>query len=223
MVRVLGVDGCKGGWAVVALEDGQLHECRFVESIAELVDDAAVVIAIDIPLGESDPCRRAADRAARAYISPRTSTVFSTPPLAALTAPTYAEAGALSRELTGKGISKQAWNLGPKMLDARTHWCADAWRFREVHPECSFRAMGGATLTSKKQWVGLRDRLALLRRAGIDLITDMHTLPDAVRADDIVDAAATAWTAHRIASGDAISLPDPPEHDADGRPVAVWV
>jgi predicted RNase H-like nuclease len=223
VARVLGVDGCKGGWVVVALEDGQLDGCRFVESIADLVDDPAVVIAVDIPLGETDPSERAADRAARAYISPRTSTVFSTPPLAALDTATYADAGALARKLTGKGISKQAWNLGPKMLDARTHWCADPWRFREVHPECSFRAMGGATLSSKKQWVGLRDRLALLRRAGIDLIEDVHTLPDVARADDVVDAAATAWTAHRIASGDATSLPDPPERDADGRPVAVWV
>lgn len=223
MARVLGVDGCAGGWVVVALEGGRLDGCRFVESIAELVDDPAVVIAIDIPLGETDPSERAADRAARAYISPRTSTVFATPPLATLESATYAEAGALARTLIGKGISKQAWNLGPKMLDARAHWCTDPLRFREVHPECSFRAMGGATLGSKKQWMGLRDRLALLRHAGVDLVADGHLLPDAARADDVVDAAATAWTAHRIASGDATSLPDPPERDADGRPVAVWV
>ncbi|MFD5736590.1 DUF429 domain-containing protein [Streptomyces sioyaensis] len=35
-------------------------------------------------------------------------------------------------------------------------------------------------------------------------------------------AAAAAWTAHRIAHGHAHSLPSPPEHDADGRPVAIW-
>lgn len=40
--------------------------------------------------------------------------------------------------------------------------------------------------------------------------------------DDVLDAAAAAWTAHRIAHGRAHSLPDPPEHDADGRPVAIW-
>ncbi|MGW7574959.1 DUF429 domain-containing protein [Streptomyces sp. NPDC054765] len=38
--------------------------------------------------------------------------------------------------------------------------------------------------------------------------------------DDILDAGAAAWTAHRIARMRARSLPDPPERDTDGRPVA---
>jgi predicted RNase H-like nuclease len=223
-VRVLGVDGCRGGWVAVALEDGRIHECRFVASIVELVDDPATVIAIDIPLGETDPCHRAADVAARAYNSPRTSTVFPAPPLESLTAATFEQALAIARDLCGKGISKQAWHLGPKVLDARPHWCADPMRFREVHPECSFRAMGGRTLMSKKkQRPGLCERQALLRDAGIDLLVDTHKPPATAAPDDVVDAAAAAWSAHRIATGQARSLPNPPEHDADGRPVAVWV
>ena len=42
------------------------------------------------------------------------------------------------------------------------------------------------------------------------------------RPDDVLDAAAVAWTAGRVVNGDAFSLPDPPELDPEGRPVAVW-
>jgi predicted RNase H-like nuclease len=37
----------------------------------------------------------------------------------------------------------------------------------------------------------------------------------------ILDAAA-AWTAARIARGQATSLPDPPQPGEAGQPVAIW-
>ncbi|NUP38908.1 MAG: DUF429 domain-containing protein, partial [Streptomyces sp.] len=43
-----------------------------------------------------------------------------------------------------------------------------------------------------------------------------------VPPDDVLDAAAAAWSAHRIALGTAASLPDPPETTRDGLPVAIW-
>jgi predicted RNase H-like nuclease len=39
--------------------------------------------------------------------------------------------------------------------------------------------------------------------------------------DDVLDAAAAAWSANRIAKGEAVSLPDPPE-SKDGLQVAIW-
>jgi len=47
----------------------------------------------------------------------------------------------------------------------------------------------------------------------------IHGVPE---LDDVVDAAVVAWSATRIARGEAQSLPEPPEHDSDGRPVAIW-
>ena len=41
-------------------------------------------------------------------------------------------------------------------------------------------------------------------------------------ADDILDAAVAAWSASRIAAGNAISLPDPPQFDTNNRKVAIW-
>jgi predicted RNase H-like nuclease len=43
-----------------------------------------------------------------------------------------------------------------------------------------------------------------------------------VAADDVIDAAACAWTASRIAAGTAVPLPDPPEDFPGHGSVAIW-
>jgi predicted RNase H-like nuclease len=40
--------------------------------------------------------------------------------------------------------------------------------------------------------------------------------------DDVLDAAAAAWGAHRIATGQAVSYPDPPQQTAAGDKIAIW-
>ena len=40
-------------------------------------------------------------------------------------------------------------------------------------------------------------------------------------AVDVVDAAAVAWTARRIAAGQAEVVPDPPQTDVTGREIAI--
>jgi predicted RNase H-like nuclease len=220
-VRVLGCDGARGGWIAVALDDGRLTGVRLASAFTELVADPASVIGVDIPLGETVPGDRAAERAARRYLGPRCSTIFTPPPLAAAV-DDYAAARRAALDATGKSISKQAWHLLPKMLDAVPHWRRDPRRLREVHPECAFAAMAGAPLTTRKRTdEGRAERLALLAAQGITGV-ERAPVPRGARPDDVVDAAAVAWTAHRVATGLAHSLPDPPELDAAGRPVAVW-
>ena len=70
----------------------------------------------------------------------------------------------------------------------------------------------------KKSAGGAFERLGLLRKHGINI--DSGTLGQAatVPLDDLLDAAACAWTAARK---DPVSLPDPPE-DRDGLAVAIW-
>ena len=221
-MRVLGLDGAKAGWVVVVVEDGHFVEWFVVESFAEVVSDPAPVIGVDTPLGETTPGNRAGEGAARSWLGPKHASVFTPPPLAAADARDYDEAKRITLELTGKKISKQAWYLLPKMLDVVGHWRSQPDRIREVHPECSFRAMRGTALeSSKKTGTGIAERLRLLRDHGIDMVAGHHDAKG-VAPDDLVDAAAVAWTAHRIASGEARSLPDPPECDAAGRAVAIW-
>jgi predicted RNase H-like nuclease len=177
------------------------------------------VIGVDMPMGETTPGARAVEAAARRFLGPRRSTIFTPPPLAAAV-DDYDAAKQLAIAATGKSISKQAWHLLPKMHDVAPHWRRAPSRLREVHPECSFAAIAGAPLgSSKKTPTGLDERRALLGSQGIRVPAARvrGTAPD-----DLLDAAAVAWTAHRIATGVAVSLPDPPERDAEGRAVAVW-
>jgi predicted RNase H-like nuclease len=61
----------------------------------------------------------------------------------------------------------------------------------------------------------------VLARAGISLPDDLAAA-GTVPADDILDAAAVAWTAARIARGQAASFPDPPQPDDARHPIAIW-
>ena len=224
MQVVIGVDGCKRGWVFVRLENGAFTSAVVYEHFDAGVGASgdATVIGVDIPIGYPSPPaqRRAADGAARDMVKPLTSSVFPTPHPGVLTAPDWTTANALSRELTGKGLSKASFNLVPKILEVKPIAKRNE-RVYEVHPEVSFRALAGHPLASKKQWNGHVERRALLVAAGI-VIPDALGDAGTAAADDILDAAVAAWSASRIAAGEEISLPSPPEHDDDGRRIAIW-
>lgn len=209
-VQVAGVDGMRGGWVAVELTGGSFTSALTLEPVAAdfAALDAAVVVAIDVPIGFGPG--RVADAAARKLLPGAASTVFPTPAREILE----------QRFRAGLGVSAQSHALGPRIVHV-TELAATDHRFHEVHPEVSFRAMNdGRPLEFRKKTAGgVLERVELLRRAGIEL----GSLGPAALApiDDLLDAAACAWTAHRIACGRATSLPDPPETVA-GRPVAIW-
>jgi predicted RNase H-like nuclease len=79
---------------------------------------------------------------------------------------------------------------------------------------------GGRPFRQRKRSAGgVLERLKLLHRHGIDL--DELGASALAPVDDVLDAAAAAWSAHRIAAGTAATLPDPPEI-LDGQRVAIW-
>jgi predicted RNase H-like nuclease len=208
-VRVAGIDGTKGGWVAIVLEDGRFAGDRLlrpVETDFGALEEAAV-LGIDVPIGFGP---RRADAAGRAYLTGAASTVFTTPTQAILEGPFG----------PGLGVSAQAHALGPRILHV-TFLARTDRRLREVHPEVSFRAMNdGRPLRFRKKVAGgAVERLRLLRRHGIELTGLGET--GAIPLDDVLDAAAVAWTAQRIAAGAARTLPDPPEL-LDGYPVAIW-
>jgi predicted RNase H-like nuclease len=185
------------------------------------------VVGIDIPIGFPDATVRRADVLARAAVGPLRSSVFSTPIRPAFEAADYPSALGHSRATLGQGLSRQAYGLREKALQV------DAWvatraavspRVVEVHPEVSFAAMNGAPLdASKRTWRGIERRRALLSEVGIDLPADLGELGRRAAVSDVLDAAAVAWTAMRVRSREAHSLPDPPEVFSDGWPAAIWV
>jgi predicted RNase H-like nuclease len=227
--RVLGVDACGGGWIAVALSNSgeiraYLHrEIGHVVALA-LADGRLAVIGIDIPIGLADVGLRQADVQARAEAGPRRASVFMTPVRGALAFGTHAEASAENRRLAGRGISRQAFNLAEKVLQV------DRWRPQapcpvlEVHPELSFAALAGGTPLpdSKSTWAGAVARRRLLAGAGIELPDDLGPPGGQAGMDDVLDAAAVAWTARRFARGAARRLPPEPEVFSDGVDCAIW-
>ena len=206
---VAGIDGTKDGWVAIVLEDGRFAGdflCRPVESDFGAVADASV-LAIDVPIGFGP---RRADVAARTFLSGAASTVFATPPRELLEQPFG----------PGLGVSAQSHALGPRIFHV-TELARSDPRLHEVHPEVSFRAMnGGLPLAHRKKSAGgALERFALLRQHGIELeaLEQVGSAP----LDDVLDAAAAAWTAQRLAAGTAGSLPDPPEL-VDGSAIAIW-
>lgn len=157
------------------------------------------------------------------HFAPRLgSCVFTAAVREAYLAPTHAEATAVSAARTGKGLSQQAWRLGPKVLEVEGWIRATGRRVVEVHPELSFSRMAGAAvLASKKSWEGYERRRALLHAEGIGPPRD-HGAGAQAAPDDVLDAEAAAWTARRYAEGRATSLPDPPEVVENGALAAIW-
>jgi predicted RNase H-like nuclease len=239
--RVIGVDACKGGWIGIVLEPGEMApppECARARrtttrayldpTIAGLVelaerDGQLDVIAIDIPIGAADRTRRRADVLARELVGPhRAATVFITPVRLALQAGDHASAVQINRELAGEGVSVQAFGLRERILEVARWAASTSRRTVEVHPEVSFRLMAGTPLRcAKTTWSGMTLRRSLLARAGIVLADELGAAGRA-GVDDVLDAAAAAWSAQRVAAGTNRWLPDPPERFSDGWPCAIY-
>lgn len=246
--RVLGVDACKAGWVGVVPPADPSERSRasayFATRIADLValadaDGEIEVVAVDMPIGLPDGVpggvsggvpggppgrgRRLADVRARAELGARWRSVFMTPARAALEAADHASAVAVNRRLTGEGVSRQAFGLKEKLFEV-DGWVREAGRrVVEVHPELSFARLAGAPLAHPKTtWAGAELRRELLAGAGVVLAGDLGLAGATAGVDDVLDAGAAAWTARRVASGEARPLPDPPEVFSDGISCAIW-
>lgn len=232
---IAGADGCPGGWAVVTARlIGSERRCgeltvetvdgldRFVEMTRRGELDA---LAIDMPIGLLDVHPRRADIEARRMLGIRRSSVFPTPVLATLEATDYVDACARSRKSCGKALSKQAWNLMPKIrqLD-RMIERDDQARIVEAHPECAFqRLRDGRPLDHPKSTTaGRRTRSELLVGSGLFVPAEVESLlarrqrsEPAAPVVDRIDALALVVTARHVALGSERRFGD--QYDHRGR------
>jgi predicted RNase H-like nuclease len=223
-VSVVGVDACKHGWVAVVLVDGRFAGADLASTLEELIGRSPVaqVVAVDMPLGLVGDGWRDADAAAAAVLGPRRSSLFRVPPRPVWDEPDFAAANARCRELTGVGMSRQAWGLGVKLREANDCRRRHTGLLYEVHPEVSFRHLSGGPLPyAKTTWNGQALRRNLLREHGIVVPDDLGAAGLAA-PDDVLDAAVASWSAHRIATGVAVSYPDPPQATEDGDRIAIW-
>lgn len=218
---VLGIDGAAKGWVGVVW-DGDRATPHFAHELRELCETVGPVaaVAVDIPIELASDGTRPCDVAVRPLLGPRRSSLFAPPVRRALDLPDYATANAWSKANTGHGISKQAWMLVPKIREARALAASGSVVLHETFPELSFSAMNDdRPLTHpKRTWTGMMARLALLRAVGIEPPVDAGPA-GSVAADDMIDAAALAWSARRIADGTARHAP---AEVGPGRPSIWW-
>ncbi len=222
----VGVDGAKSGWIAVWRGNEALMYC--VYDSANMLINAhadAQVVGVDIPIGLSESGSREADVQARRFVGGRRAcSIFSSPVRGVLDAASQPEASRRHRAIDGRGFGAQSFAILPKirewdsLLAVALH-ARDI--VREIHPEVSFAALnGGASmgLTHKKRSDKGRElRLALLApifgREEVEALLSLVPRKEAA-PDDVLDALVGLWSAERIASGIAVSLPSPPGRDS---------
>jgi predicted RNase H-like nuclease len=225
--RVMGVDACRAGWVGIVLSAIELS-AYFAPDIEDLAaaaeqDGALDAVAVDMPIGLPDSGRRTADVLARQALGPRWASVFITPVRTALAHDDYKIASAENLRMAGEGISRQAFALRHKIRQVERWIRRTDQRIVEVHPELAFARLAGQPLPhSKATWNGATQRRHLLADAGIRLADDLAAAGAAAGTADILDAAAAASAALRVARGQARPMPDPPETFSDGLPAAIW-
>jgi len=217
-VIVVGVDATDSGWIAAELVDGRLAEIRVfpdIQSVFVEYGERAAAIAIDMPIGLSEEGERSADKAARAFVGARASSVFAPPPRWVADLPDYAAAQELRPE-QAKAITRQTFALVAKIKEVAQAVEAGA-RVYEIHTEVSFRALKGATMVwPEKTYQGTDERLRLLATAGI--FVPLGRIAGS-ELDDAVDASIAAWSAQRIAKGEAQRLPAGAPSGVDG---VIW-
>ena len=127
-----------------------------------------------------------------------------------LAADGYDEACALSREASGKAISKQTFNILPKIREVDRLLApavAVGARLFEMCPELSFAALTGSPMHHAKRTAeGRAERQAALHRIFGDVDDLAERPPAGAAADDVLDALVGAWTARRYVNGAHLQL-----------------
>lgn len=222
-----GIDGCPAGWFYVDIDIN--GECQFgvLEKYSDigLFANRAKLTLVDIPIGlpSSVITDRLCDKAARKAIAPRGSSVFPAPARAALLKHSYAEGSEANRHAVGKKLSKQSWNIVPKIREVDDYMRSQdlQHKVREMHPEVAFWALNGrkSLLFGKKKQEGAQERLEILTRFlpyaedCYEEALNTYKRKD-VAADDILDAMVGAVTAMHLPR--IKTLPESPITDEEG-------
>ena len=248
----VGVDGCSAGWFAVFLAESDSDECDrgnctlekyswepgvfpefsalwdFLKSNYETYEP---LILIDIPIGlkSGGSGERLSDLGARKILKTRKSSIFPVPCREAVYAETYGQACEINEKLTGKRISKQAWNILPRIRDVDGFLISSLesrgksagadesgsegvdirdliW---ETGPEICFQAFAGQPMKySKKKEEGFLERKEVLKNIEkilkkIGLSAD-ETFKDKVLVDEILETALSRYRRKDVARDDIL-------------------
>jgi predicted RNase H-like nuclease len=230
MTIAIGIDGCKGGWFFFRF-DGEVGTFGATKTVAGILanvpDDASVLIDIPIGLKERGKTERQCDLDARELLRPkRHASVFPAPCRQALQTDTYEAASDKNQRVTGRRLSRQSWGILPKIREVDDFLRSSEpmrTNIREAHPELLFRGLAGGPMSHSKQTRdGFAERMTILqifRPEAKTLIAAAflaHGGYEAAR-DDVVDAFVLAMCARH--PGRLKTLPEEPPTDPKGLPM----
>lgn len=199
----LGIDGCRGGWVAAILgEKLSIKYFKTLEEMRELIENSDFTL-IDMPMGlpSDGTSDRLCDKEARTYLKKRKMSIFPIPSRQAIYSNSYEESSFINKRVTGKGLSKQAYNLFPKIKEVDTFIRKDTSilsKICEGHPELSFARIYGKDMTySKKTIEGIEERFLLLetflssvRRVVEEFLVEYPK--KTIVTDDVLDATSLA-------------------------------
>jgi len=226
---IAGVDGCKEGWVGVWLDQSGTVAGTFssvsLEEVLQSIPDL-ITAGIDMPIQLLDAPVRPADTLARSALgAERGRSVFPALPRFTIGKKwidaDFNDVNTQCRKLYGRAFSRQSLHLRAKIAEVNQAQ-REGFPVIEVHPELSFAAMNnGRPLTfSKKTWGGFRERISLLEEKGLHLKDSLLLPVRNLAPDDIIDAAAAAWSAYRYSVGQAASYPAGDPKPSEPR---IWV
>lgn len=234
----VGVDGCRGGWFAVflAAENGQQcdWETGLFPSFSSLIDflkmnygQVEPLILIDIPIGLENGGygERLSDIGARGILKARKSSIFPVPCREAVYAENYEKACEINKKFTGKSISRQTWNIIPKIGDVDAFLTKNEVfreKVRETSPEVCFQAFTDFLMKyPKRSQIGFSEKMKALKSICLaaDKIADSalsRYRRKEVSKDDILDALAAAITAKMGQRYGFQYVPGEHEKDSEG-------
>ncbi len=239
---VAGLDGCKAGWLCVLFDiNGKAPpRVRLLTAFAQIfsLPESPAKIAVDIPIGLPERAiigGRLCCNALRRHLGDRQSAVFAVPARMAVMQTDYVRACEIALKFSDppRRVSKQCFNLFPKIREVDAAMTpALQERVHESHPEGAFWAMNGKQALDKPKKIksrpyppGLELRRSLLADTGFPLEFLGQTAFRRIQAgeDDFLDACACAWTASRIAKGEAVRFPEGDQPlDVRGLRMEIW-
>ena len=221
MSIVIGIDGCKAGWIIAKTLENKSISFQIIKNLNDAYLEGGNLshIGIDIPLHLSHTGKRFAEIEARSLLKNRACTIFTPPTLNALRAKNYIDACAVNFKECGNRISKQSWNLFPKIIEAHKFLennSISKLEVFEVHPELSFLAMNDMNLieASKKTDIGKEIRIKLIQKFfpsfSFESVRKKYK-KNQVLDDDILDSISVLWSTRRIVDNIAQFVPKDPK------------
>tara|TARA_B100001287_G_scaffold226171_1_gene195852 strand:+ start:3151 stop:3852 length:702 start_codon:yes stop_codon:yes gene_type:complete len=230
----IGIDGYINGWCCCVINndiDIQLHD-----SLNNFVNQNQTIkrVFIDMPVGLSSlKFSRKIDREVRKLLPKKNKgSVFTPPCREALIKNTYKEGNSINKDITGKGISIQSWNLNKKIIEL-DKLLINNLNLRSIihesHPELCFLKFNHSKPleSNKKTREGIKQRVKLIQNEIKNIGEILNNTVDKFRGtklkiDDILDAIILAISAKKWEKNGSRILTQLNTSDEKNIPVAVY-